>query len=87
MLIRRDLDVREVTGSGGSARVLLSLPDWDDYVALSFDELIEMGADHVQVRRRLERLLRDLIALAPASRRGPLQTRLDGLAPERSAAE
>jgi len=79
MLIRRDLDVREVTGPHGSARVLLSLPDWDDYVALSFDELIEMGADHVQVRRRLERLLRDLIALAPASRRGPLQMRLDGL--------
>jgi uncharacterized membrane protein len=87
MLIRRDLDVREVTGPGGSARVLLSLPDWDDYVALSFDELIDMGAGHVQVRRRLERLLRDLIALAPVSRRAPLQTRLDGLAPERPAAE
>ena len=80
MLIRRDLDVREVTGPRGSARVLLPLPVWDDYVALSFDELIEMGADHVQVRRRLERLLRDLIALAPASRRAPLQLRLDGLA-------
>ena len=74
MLIRRDLDVREVTGPHGSARVLLPLPDWDDYVALSFDELIEMGADHVQVRRRLERLLRDLIALAPETRRAPLQT-------------
>ena len=33
-------------------------PGWDDYVSLSFDELIEMGADHAQVRRRLERLLR-----------------------------
>jgi len=87
MLIRRDLDVREVTGPRGSARVLLPLPDWDDYVALSFDELIEMGADHVQVRRRLERLLRDLIALAPASRRAPLQLRLDGLASGRPAVE
>jgi uncharacterized membrane protein len=84
MLIRRDLNVREVTGPHGSARVLLPLPDWDDYVALSFDEIIEMGAAHVQVRRRLERLLRDLLALAPASRRAPLQLRLDGLASRRS---
>ena len=87
MLIRRDLDVREVTGPHGTARVLLPLPSWDDYVALSFDELIEMGADHVQVRRRLERLLRDLIALAPASRRAPLQMRLDGLASGRPPVE
>jgi len=87
MLIRRDLNVREVTGPRGGARVILSLPDWDDYVALSFDELIEMGADHVQVRRRLERLLRDLIALAPASRRAPLQMRLDALASRRPTAE
>jgi uncharacterized membrane protein len=87
MLIRRDLDVREVTGPHGSARVILSLPDWDDYVALSFDELIEMGADHVQVRRRLERLLHDLIAVAPASRRAPLQRRLDGLASGRPTIE
>ncbi len=86
MLIRRDLNVREVTGPHGSARVLLPLPDWEDYVALSFDEIIEMGADRVQVRRRLERLLRDLLALAPASRRAPLQLRLDGLASGRSTA-
>jgi uncharacterized membrane protein len=84
MLIRRDLNVREVTGPHGTARVLLPLPDWDDYVALSFDEIIEMGAAHVQVRRRLERLLRDLIALAPETRRAPLQLRLDGLASRRS---
>ena len=87
VLIRRDLNVREATGPHGSARVLLSLPDWDDYLALSFDEVIEMGADHVQVRRRLERLLHDLIALAPASRRAPLQRRLDGLASGRSPVE
>ena len=87
MLIRRDLDVREVTGPHGTARVLLPLPDWDDYVALSFDEIIEMGADRVQVRRRLERLLRDLIALAPETRRAPLQLRLDGLASRRPLVE
>ncbi len=79
-LVGRDLDVGVVTGPRGSARVLLPLPGWDDYVSLSFDELIEMGAGHAQVRRRLERVLTDLSALAPQSRRAPLQLRLDRLA-------
>ena len=79
-LAGRDLDVGVITGPRGSARVLLPLPGWDDYVSLSFDELIEMGAGHAQVRRRLERVLTDLSALAPESRRAPLQRRLDRLA-------
>ena len=78
-LVARDLDVGMVTGPRGSARVLLPLPGWADYVSLSFDELIEMGAGHAQVRRRLERVLTDLGALAPESRRAPLQLRLDRL--------
>ena len=80
LLIGRDLDVGQVSGPGGRARVLLPLPNWDDYVALSFDELVEAGAAQVQVRRRLERLLRDLIDMAPAGRRPALQNRLDDLA-------
>jgi uncharacterized membrane protein len=78
-LVGRDLDVGTVTGPGGRARVVLPLPRWDDYVSLSFDELIEMGAGHAQVRRRLERVLTDLSALAPESRRAPLQLHLDRL--------
>ena len=79
-LVGRSLDVGVVTGPRGRrAPLLLPVPDWDDYVSLSFDEPIETGADHGQVRRRLERLLRDLIAVAPESRRPPLRTRLVGL--------
>ena len=80
ILVGRDLDVGMVTGPRGSARVLLPLPRWADYVSLSFDELIEMGAGHAQVRRRLERVLADLSALAPESRQAPLRLRLDRLA-------
>ena len=80
MLVGRDLDVGEMTGPRGRARVLLPLPGWDDYISLSFDELVEMGAGHAQVRRRLERLLKDLIALAPASRQPSLQLLRDRLA-------
>lgn len=87
MLVRRDLEVGEVTGPGGRARVLLPLPGWDDYVSLSFDELIDMGAAHAPIRRRLERLLHDLSELAPAARRPALLTRLDSLTAAHAAVE
>lgn len=80
MLVGRDLDVGEITGSHGRTRLFLALPGWDDYVALAVDEILEAGADHVRLRRRVERLLCDLIALAPERRRASLQARLDELA-------
>jgi uncharacterized membrane protein len=79
MLVGRDLDAGEITGPHGRTRVLLALPGWDDYVALAVDEIVEAGADHMRIRRRVERLLRDLIALAPEQRRAPLQLRLNEL--------
>ena len=82
LLAGRDLDVGEVAGPHGSTRVLLALPGWDDYVALAVDEIVEAGAGQTRVRRRVERLLRDLLALAPERRRVPLQVRLDHLAAE-----
>jgi uncharacterized membrane protein len=79
MLAGRDLDAGEITGARGTTRVLLPLPGWDDYVALAVDEIVEAGAANARIRRRVERLLRDLVALAPERRRAPLQTRLDDL--------
>jgi uncharacterized membrane protein len=80
MLVGRDLDAGEITGPHGRTRVLLALPAWDEYVALAVDEIVDAGADNVRIRRRVEGLLRDLIALAPESRRAPLRVRLDELA-------
>jgi hypothetical protein len=80
MLVGRDLDAGEITGPHGRTRVLLALPGWDDFVALAVDEIVEAGAANLRIRRRVERLLRELIALAPESRRAPLQARLDELA-------
>jgi uncharacterized membrane protein len=79
MLVGRDLDAGEITGPRGRTRVLLDLPGWDDFVALAVDEIVEAGAGHQRIGGRVERLLRDLIALAPEHRRGPLQLRLDDL--------
>jgi len=80
MLVGRDLDAGEITGPHGRTRVLLALPGWDDFVALAVDEIVEAGAGNVRIRRRVEGLLRDLVALAPEQRRAPLQTRLGELA-------
>jgi uncharacterized membrane protein len=79
MLVDRDLQVGDITGPRGNVRVRLTLPDWDDYVALAVDEIVEAGAGHARIRQRVERLMRDLLAVAPASRRAPLQQRLDAL--------
>jgi uncharacterized membrane protein len=79
LLIGRDLDVGEIAGPRGSTRVLLALPGWDDYVALAVDEIIEAGAGQERIRRRVERLLRDLSARAPPTRQAPLHERLDDL--------
>ena len=87
MLVCRDLDAGVIAGPGGTTRVILTLPDWDDYVALAVDEIVEAGTGHARIRRRVERLLRDLIALAPESRRAPLQVRLDDLLSARPAPE
>jgi uncharacterized membrane protein len=80
MLVGRELQVGEITDPQGDLRVLLRLPDWQDYVVLAVDEILEAGAGHVRIRQRVERLLRDLLAVAPASRRDPLRSRLEDLA-------
>lgn len=87
MLVGRDLDAGEITGPHGRTRVLLALPGWDDYVALAVDEIVEAGTAQVRIRRRVERLLRDLMALAPESRRATLEVRLNELASKSPAAD
>jgi uncharacterized membrane protein len=79
-LLGRDLDVGAVTGpQGRHVRVVLRLPSWGDYVVLSFEEIIASGGRMAPVRRRAERLLNDLIAVAPVSRRPPLAQQLQSL--------
>jgi hypothetical protein len=62
-----------------TTQMLFAVPGWDEYVALAVDEIVEAGAGNVRIRRRVERLLQDLNALAPEQRRAPLQTRLDDM--------
>jgi uncharacterized membrane protein len=76
-IMGRDLAVETVNGSDGQPRLKLRLPRWEDYVAVALDEIIAIAGASWQVRRRVERLLASMIAMAPAGRAEALQTRID----------
>ena len=65
-----------VAGSDGRPRLLLRLPTWEDYVAVALDEIIAIADRSSQVRPRVNQLLMELIAIAPADRAEALQGRL-----------
>ncbi len=65
--------LREV---GGGAAVLLPRPGWSDYVTLACDEIRRAGEGQLQIQRRLRAMLIDLLEVAPADRRGPLEEQL-----------
>jgi uncharacterized membrane protein len=85
-IIRRDLDVETVNGPDGHPRVQLRLPTWDDYVAVAVDEIIAIASPSSHVRRRVDRLLAALAAIAPNERAEPLLARIQRPQPEREGA-
>jgi uncharacterized membrane protein len=80
-LIGRDLAVATVNGADGQPRLLLRMPTWEDYVAVALDEIIASARSSWQVRRRLDRLLTDLIAIAPAEHAEALRARTERAQP------
>jgi uncharacterized membrane protein len=80
VLIRRDLGVVVVDGDDRTARLMVRLPTWEDYVSVALDEIIAMDPSSVQVRNRLASLLEGLEAIAPARHRPAVQQRLATLA-------
>jgi len=76
LLVARDLGVEVVDGADRTPRVVLKLPSWEDYVSVGLDEIIETGLNSVQVRRRLGRLLEDLVTVALPPHREPIERRL-----------
>jgi uncharacterized membrane protein len=74
LIVTRDLDVETVNGSNDQPRLRLRLPTCDDYLTVAVDEVIAIASSG-PVQRRVDRLLRDLIAIAPAERVPALQAR------------
>jgi uncharacterized membrane protein len=54
---RRQLDAGYARDATGKIRVTFPVPTWEDYLALSFDEIRQFGATSVQVVRRLRSAL------------------------------
>jgi uncharacterized membrane protein len=72
LCIRRLPDGHHRDGHGVLRLVTRELT-WDGYVALAFEELVGLGSSSPIVARRLLAALDDLIAVAPAERRPPLE--------------
>ena len=54
---RRQLEAGFARDATGAIRVIFPVPTWQDYLALSFDEIRQFGATSVQVMRRLRAAL------------------------------
>jgi uncharacterized membrane protein len=76
VIVSRELAVGTIRTVDGETRVLLRPASWEDYVGVALDETIEASGPQAQVRRRIERLLTDLIEIAPPGRRESVQARL-----------
>ena len=84
-LARRPFPSPEHRDAGGTVRLVLATMDWAAYVELAFEEIRRAGAASPQVARRLRSALDDLLAVAPAGRRPPLEeqrSKLDAAAAE-----
>lgn len=72
-LSRRRLEIGTYADSQGQVRVLIPFPTWDDFLSLSFDEICHHGATSIQVMRRMNALINDLLSAAPVERREALR--------------
>jgi uncharacterized membrane protein len=66
---RRSLATAPLRDSSGTIRVVIPCPSWEDFLQLAFDEIVAYGASSIQVMRRMNALLSELIATAPEPRR------------------
>ncbi len=67
---QRNLEIGAYRDKAGELRLVLPFPAWDDLVRLAFDEICFCGATSVQVMRRLNALIADLMQAIPEERPG-----------------
>jgi uncharacterized membrane protein len=70
---RRQLEIATVRDDAGAIRVFVPCPSWEDFLRLAFDEIRSYGATSVQVMRRMNALVSDLLAAVPVERRSALK--------------
>ena len=70
---RRHLEIGAFRDSAGELRLVVPFPAWTDILLLAFDEILAYGASSVQVMRRMNALMSDLIQAVPEERRPALR--------------
>jgi len=76
---QRNLEVGTYRDTNNDVKLVVPFPAWEDLVRLAFDEICFCGATSVQVMRRMNALIGDLITHVPEERRAVLthwQTRI-----------
>jgi len=68
----RRLEIGEFYGADGNLRLVVSFPAWEDFLRLALDEIRFYGATSVQVTRRMQALISDLISALPEERHAAL---------------
>jgi uncharacterized membrane protein len=66
---QRHLEIGAFQDAAGDVRVLLPHPTWDQVLRLAFEEILWCGATSVQVVRRMNALVTELVAVLPEERR------------------
>lgn len=79
-LARRHLGIGHIRSATGELRVVLPVPDWDDYVRLALDDIAHSGRDNPRITSRLLLLVDTLADLALPDRRPTLEAWHDRLA-------
>jgi len=69
---QRHLEIGAFRDSDGKLRLVVPFPAWDDLLRLAFDEICYFGANSVQVMRRMNALISDLMPCVPEERRPAL---------------
>jgi uncharacterized membrane protein len=72
----RDLDIGRIWDEHGALRIVVPMPAWEDFIAVALDEVIPLSVTSIHVRRRIRRMLEELIECAPPERHAALQARL-----------
>ena len=68
----RRIEIGAFHDNGGTLRLVVPFPSWEDLTMLSFEEIRHYGSSSVQVMRRMSALLTDLISVLPEARRPAL---------------
>jgi uncharacterized membrane protein len=74
---RRSLESGRAEDASGKVRLVFPVPSWEDFLALSFDEIRFYGASSIQVMRRMRALLQNVSEHVPPERRAALDRYLE----------